>query len=131
MTAEFRPPSKKTEMIEVRVAHEAKRDFLAACRRQGRTASDVIRDAIDRYIAGDHATRCPQEAARKKPLQALIPRPLRRKRYLAIAAVAAGFTALAALPSAAQPHSAASCSRFQQLDANHDGQLTYGEFEDR
>jgi hypothetical protein len=131
MTAESRPPSKKTEMIEVRVSHETKHDFLAACRREGRTASEVIREALANYIA-EPAARCPEQAPPpKKPLLALIPKPLRRKRYLAIGAAAASLTVLAALPSAAQSHADAGCTRFQNLDANHDGQLTYGEFDAR
>lgn len=124
--------SKKTEMIEVRVSHETKRDFLAACRREGRTASDVIREALASYIAGEPRARFPEEAAPPKaPILTFIPKPLRRKRYLAITAAAASLTVLAALPSAAQSHTTPSCTRFQQLDANHDGQLTYDEFGDR
>ncbi len=125
MTAEFRPSSKKSEMIEVRVSHETKCDFLAACRREGRTASDVIRAALDLYIAGSPPAQCPPAAA--SPAKTVLTF-LRRRRYLAMIAAAAGISALAALPSAAQPHADASCTRFQQLDANHDGQLTYGEF---
>ena len=127
VTTDSRPPSKKTEMIEVRVSYETKRDFLAACRREGRTASEVIREALDGYIAG--GSRFPEEARFKKTLLTLIPNPLRRKRYLAIGAAAASFTVLAALPSAAQSHPATDCARFHHLDANHDGQLTYEEFD--
>lgn len=136
MTSDSRLPassSKKTEMIEVRVSHETKRDFLAACRRQGRTASEVIREAVAAYIDGDAAPRLPETpTARpeaKQPILALIPRPLRRKRYLAIASAAAGLTVLAALPSTAQPNGqSAACNRFQQLDANHDGKLSFDEY---
>lgn len=132
MTTTSRPPAKKTEMIEVRVSHETKRDFLAACQREGRTASDVIREALGAYIAGDALTRFPEQAAPPtRPLLSLIPRPLRRKRYLAITAAAASLSVFAALPSAAQSHVSAACIRFLELDANHDGQLTLEEFGER
>ena len=41
--------SKKTEALEVRVSHEQKTDFMAACAAHGRSASDVIRDAMRGY----------------------------------------------------------------------------------
>lgn len=126
VTTDSRPPSKKTEMIEVRVSHETKRDFLAACRREGRTASEVIREALDSYIAG--GARFPQAAPATKPFLALIPAPMRRKRYLAIAAAAASLTVLAALPSAAQSRNPPACDRFQQLDHDGDGKLSFDEF---
>ena len=40
-----RPP-KKTAMLEVRVTPEEKAGFLAACKRLGRSASEVVRDAM-------------------------------------------------------------------------------------
>jgi hypothetical protein len=46
---EQRPP-KKTEMIEVRVSMETKRDFLEACRTAGRSASDVIREGMQAFV---------------------------------------------------------------------------------
>ena len=129
MSADSRPPPKKTEMIEVRVSHETKRDFLAACRREGRTASDVVRDALDAFISAQPAAPSPAPAAPSaRPLLVLVPKALRRKRYLAIAAATASLTLLAALPSAAQSRSPPSCSLFQRLDANHDGKLTYAEY---
>jgi DNA-binding IclR family transcriptional regulator len=133
MTVDSRPPSKKTEMIEVRVSHETKRDFLAACRLEGRTASDVVRESVDTFIRGEGRLSVVAQPEARRPIFALIPAPLRRKRYLAIGAAAAGLTVLAALPSAAQPHDAASssCAQFEHVDANHDGQLSLDEFTPR
>lgn len=42
-------PSKKTEMLEVRVSPEEKAAFLDTCKNVGRSASEVIRDAMRAY----------------------------------------------------------------------------------
>ena len=47
-----RPP-KKTETLEVRLPHAVKRDFMARTRSRGRTASAVLREFIDAYLADD------------------------------------------------------------------------------
>ncbi|HVY88803.1 MAG TPA: EF-hand domain-containing protein [Hyphomonadaceae bacterium] len=122
MTQPARPAAKakKTEMIEVRVSHEVKRDFLAACQRAGRTASDVIREAVDEFIAGRKSP-----VAKKAAVLALIPKPLRRKRYLAAGAAMAGLATLVALPSAAAQRPESS---FKAMDLNGDGVISQAEF---
>jgi hypothetical protein len=52
-------PSKKTEMLEVRVSPEDKKAFLEACRKVGRSASGVIRDAMRAYANFGPMTRLP------------------------------------------------------------------------
>ncbi len=37
---------KKSETLEVRIPHETKRAFLIACRDNGTTASEVVRDQV-------------------------------------------------------------------------------------
>jgi Ca2+-binding EF-hand superfamily protein len=117
-----RPASKakKTEMIEVRVSHETKRDFLAACQRANRTASDVIREAVDDFVAGRKSP-----GSKKARVLALIPKPLRKKSYLAAGAAMAGLATFAVLPSAAAPGVEAS---FKALDTNGDGAISHEEF---
>jgi Ca2+-binding EF-hand superfamily protein len=44
--------AKKTESLEVRVPHAVKRDFMARTQARGRTASAVLREFIDAYLAG-------------------------------------------------------------------------------
>ncbi len=44
-----RPP-KKSETLEVRLPHAAKQAFMARCREDGRSASEVIREFIDGYL---------------------------------------------------------------------------------
>jgi Ca2+-binding EF-hand superfamily protein/antitoxin component of RelBE/YafQ-DinJ toxin-antitoxin module len=116
---------KKTEMIEVRVSHETKRAFLEACGSVGRTASDVIRESIDDFI---DQRRQPQPVVKEEAagkVFTLIPRAVRKKRYVAVGAAAVGLSLFAALPSAAAPDLAAA---FKRLDTNGDGVLTDAEF---
>lgn len=125
---EIRPP-KKSESVEVRLPFEAKRDFLAACKAEGRTASEVIRGAIDAYVG--HRNRPETGSARDASgkLATLVPKPLRRKRYLAVgAASVAGLAVLAALPSAAAASNADKAAAFSKLDSNADGVVSYREF---
>src|SRR4029453_47905 len=44
-------PQKKSDTLEVRLPHETKQAFMARCRQDGRSASEVIRDFIDGYVA--------------------------------------------------------------------------------
>lgn len=46
-----RPP-KKSESLEVRLPHGVKRAFMERARSRGRTASAVLREFIDAYLAG-------------------------------------------------------------------------------
>lgn len=122
-----RPP-KKSEMLEVRLDYETKRSFLDACRRAGRTASDVVRESVLFFI--DRESARPDVQPEPGKLLTMIPRPIRRKRYLAITAGvagAAGIAMFAALPSAADMDSTAV---FHRIDRNGDGVLTPDEFFD-
>lgn len=42
---------KKSETIEVRMGYSQKRSFMDACKRNGKNASNVIRDYVDAYVA--------------------------------------------------------------------------------
>lgn len=113
--------SKKTDHIQIRVPPETKKEFLAACEEDKVSASDVLRRAILDYLA-----------ARKKmavdavdSVVKLVPRPMRKRRYLAAAAAVVGLAVVTALPSAAAPDFTGT---FQRLDLNHDGMLTEEEF---
>ena len=48
-------PLKKTETIEIRLPHDTKTAFMARCRAEGRTASDVLRRFIDANWPRVHA----------------------------------------------------------------------------
>jgi len=42
---------KKTEVLEVRLPHETKKAFMDACKDKGKTASGILRTAIDGFLA--------------------------------------------------------------------------------
>lgn len=110
----MRPP-KKSEAIEVRLSHAAKTAFMERCRREDRTASEAIRLFIEAEIQSQ-AT----------------PRRRRLPHWRTLIAVAAGMAlgAGAAAPSLAHA-TRTSRAMFDQLDRNHDGVLSYGEFRSR
>jgi Ca2+-binding EF-hand superfamily protein len=116
--SEQRPP-KKTEMIEVRVSMETKRDFLEACRTVGRSASDVIREGMQAFI-DRQAQPAPDD-----PSVVPFKERMLKKRYLAVAIAATGVAGFAALPSAAAPDLA---GMFARLDTDSDGVLSAEEF---
>lgn len=103
---------KKSETLEVRLPHHTKEAFMARCRDNGRSASEAVRDFIDAEIA---ERRTPRRAG-------LLPR------LVAGALLAAAAGAVAA-PTLAHPTSRA--AEFSRLDRNHDGVLTFEEFNRR
>lgn len=107
-----RPP-KKSETLEIRLPHAAKAAFMDRCREAGLTASEVVRTLIEA-----ETTAAPRTRRTMKGWQALV---------LAVAGVVIG---AAAAPSIAQalPGSRAA---FDQIDANHDGVVTFAEFNAR
>jgi Ca2+-binding EF-hand superfamily protein len=122
-----KPPAKKSEMLEVRLTYETKQSFLAACRTAGRTASDVVREQIEGFIAGQAApvAEPAQDAKPAANILAFIPKSARKPGLVLGAASALGLAAFLALPSAAAPDLK---SAFTRMDANKDGVLTADEF---
>jgi hypothetical protein len=115
---------KKSETLEVRIPHETKQAFLTACREDGTTASEVVREQVQTYL---DARERPPLKADKRMLFMTLPSNVRRyaPRVAAGGALAIGLTALAVLPSAAAPDFKA---QFSRLDVNSDGVLSVEEF---
>ncbi|HEY7800472.1 MAG TPA: hypothetical protein VIA80_17020 [Hyphomonadaceae bacterium] len=121
------PRVKKSETLEVRIPYETKQAFLTACREDGTTASEVVRDSVQTYL--DKRER-PDPTKERTPAMNLVmklPQPVRRYGLRAAAGglAAVGLTTFAALPVAAAPDFAAI---FKKMDANGDGVLTTEEF---
>lgn len=129
MTEGKRPPAspparaKKSETLEVRIPYETKQAFLTACREDGTTASEVVRESVHTYLDGRERPT-PQ---RTRTLVMKLPQPVRRygPRIAAGAVAAIGLATFVALPSAAAPDFQAA---FKRLDVNGDGVLTAEEF---
>lgn len=116
--------AKKSETLEVRIPYETKQAFLSACREDGTTASEVVRDKVQDYL---DARERPSPSEEKRTLIMKLPQPVRRYGWRAAAGgvAAIGFVSMAALPSAATPDIKA---QFGRLDANSDGVLSVEEF---
>jgi hypothetical protein len=106
---------KKNDSLEIRLPDETKAAFREKCRREGRTASDVVRSFIDEHLDSQGTMR-------------------RRRRSLwrigvAVAAGAVLGGGIAAPSIAASADT--SRSAFRALDRDHDGALSYDEFRSR
>lgn len=97
---------KKSETLEIRLPHALKQAFMAHCADEGRSASEVVRGFIEHAVVER-------------------PRPARRLRWAAVGLAAVSLGAIAA-PSLARPSLPA---QFARLDVNHDGRLSFAEFE--
>ncbi len=117
-------PPKKSDTLEVRLPHETKRAFMARCRSEGRSASEIVRGFIDAYLATSAAPEGPHtlEDPMTKP-QAFDFRPTLATAGALLAAVSA--VVLTATPGSAWPDLRAA---FGRLDADQDGRLTLDEF---
>lgn len=105
---------KKSETIEVRLHHKVKSALMNKARAEGRSASEVIRQSIDSYLAGE-----PKEA-RSMLITLLKPAAL-----ICAGSLALILASISATPSQAKPDLK---SVFETLDRNHDGAITIDEF---
>lgn len=105
---------KKSETFEVRLSHDVKRALMDKARTEGRSASEVIRASIDRYLAEQRKENRSMLVTLWKPAVAV-----------SAASIAVMFAALSPAPTQAKPDLK---SVFQMLDRNHDGAITMDEF---
>ncbi len=117
---------KKSETLEIRLPYPTKLAFMARCRNEGRSASEALRDFIDGHLDARSAVQ----------------KPARGSQRLVIGAMIAAAVGAIALPSLARPSlraefdrldrhgaHALSLSEFTAMDANHDGKISFAEFE--
>ncbi|HVY88804.1 MAG TPA: EF-hand domain-containing protein [Hyphomonadaceae bacterium] len=118
---------KKSETLEVRIPYDTKQAFLTACREDGTTASEVVRESVQTYLDERERPSQPEERSLTMNNILKLPEPVRRYGWRAAVggAAAIGFVGLAALPSAAAPDF---LSMFKKLDVNGDGVLSPDEF---
>ena len=105
---------KKSETLEVRLPYEVKSALMDKARAEGRSASDVMRESIDSYLADRTKEKSNMLITAWKPLA-----------VAGTAAAAILWSALAPVPSQANPNLKAV---FQTLDRNRDGAITLDEF---
>ncbi len=122
------PRLKKSETLEIRLPYPTKLAFMASCRRQGRSASETLRQFIDDQLDGPKPAR----------------KALRRSLHLVAGALIAAAVGAVAAPSLARPASHADFDRldlngdraiglaeFARLDSDHDGKVSFAEFRAR
>lgn len=111
--SDTRPP-KKSESLEIRIPYPTKQAFMARCRDEGRSASEVLRDLIE--------TRLVEESLDAAKVAR------RRMRLIAGALLALAVGAVAVPSLAHAPHETQSRRAFERMDADHNGVVTYQEF---
>ena len=109
----FSRPPKKSETLEIRLPYAAKTEFMERCRRDGLTASEVVRGMIETRVEIGAKTRRSGRA------------------WLALAAAVGGIAIGAAAAPAIAQALPGSQAEFEQLDANGDGLLSQAEFRGR
>lgn len=108
---------KKSENLEVRLPHALKQAFMARCRAEGRSASEVVREMIEAHLA--------RPASPLKPELAFMTRP-----QIAIPAALAASAGAALLFSATASSAGPDLRKiFAALDGDGDGAVTLQEFQ--
>lgn len=121
-----RPP-KKTDVLEVRIAPETKRDFMDACRAEGRSASDAVREMIETFLERRKgAATGAADMTRPKSVPSIF------TRFPGTVRVGAGGVAVAAMIAAfglaAGRADDLADAQFKRRDADSDGKITLAEF---
>lgn len=111
---------KKTELIEFRISHEAKSAFLDQCKRDDRSASEVIRDLMRDHV--DAPSKRDQQRKEWKPdMTALL-----RKHPISTSAICA--LSLFGMSAVATTASADPAQAFAAIDTNGNGSISLDEY---
>jgi hypothetical protein len=105
---------KKSETLEVRLPHRVKHSLMEKAHAEGRSASEVVRDCIDSYLAGQ-----PKES------RSMLISLWKPAAVLGAGSLAFLWAAAVPVPSQAKPNLKAV---FETLDRDHDGKITIDEF---
>jgi hypothetical protein len=122
-------PEKKSEVIEVRLPYSLKQDFMARARDDGRTASDIVREFIELYLAG--SAQAVAQPSAWDGIAANVRKAIRPVSVIAGAVATAAAVSLAISPATAQPDHKSMQSdqaEFSTIDANGDGLIGPEEF---
>ncbi len=115
-----RKTPKKSEVLEVRIPQPTKLAFMQKARAEGRPASEIVRESIDLYLAGE------AHSPSLKERSIMFMRKRAKSLLLLTAGLAAAVVATVAVtPASAQPDLKAA---FTALDANGDGVVSLAEF---
>lgn len=111
---------KKTELIEFRISHEAKSAFLDQCKRDDRSASEVIRELMQGHV-GDHSERVQQRKEWKPDMTALL-----KKHPISTSALCV--MSLFGMSAVATTATADPAQAFAAIDTNRDSYLSLEEY---
>jgi Ca2+-binding EF-hand superfamily protein len=111
---------KKTELIEFRISHEAKSAFLDQCRRDDRSASEVIRELMQHHV-DDHSERDQQPAEWKSDMTALL-----KKHPISASAICA--LSLLGMSAVSTTAAADPAQAFGAIDSNGDKYISMEEY---
>ena len=110
-----RPP-KKSDSLEVRLPHSTKDAFMARARNRGRSASSLLREFIDSYLADTDPTK-----EKRKMLKNFL-------KPAAVTTLAASAVALFLVAPSAASAAPDLKALFERLDRDRDGLLSSAEF---
>lgn len=111
---------KKTELIEFRISHEAKSEFLQKCKSEDRSASEVIRDLMRDHVS-EHSNRPQQRFEWRRFMSDL----LHRNPISVSAICAATFLGVSAMTTTAAADPA---QAFGAIDSDGDGTISLDEY---
>ncbi len=111
---------KKTELIEFRISHEAKSAFLDQCKRDDRSASEVIRTLMQSHVT-DHSGRDQQRKKWTPDMTALL-----KKHPISTSALCA--LSLLGMSAVATTASADPAQAFAAIDTNGDQTISLEEY---